>query len=39
VTIQGEAQTSRRRWLMLTLGTTAQAVASCLLFGLPFLLP
>src|SRR5665647_403909 len=24
---------------MLTLGTTAQAVASCLLFGLPFLLP
>jgi sugar phosphate permease len=25
--------------MMLTLGTTAQAVASCLLFGLPFLLP
>jgi sugar phosphate permease len=24
---------------MLTLGTTAQAIASCLLFGLPFLLP
>jgi MFS family permease len=24
---------------MLTLGTSAQAVASCLLFGLPFLLP
>ena len=39
VTIAGEDQTSRRRWVMLTLGTTAQAVASCLLFGLPFLLP
>ncbi|MEP7369638.1 MAG: MFS transporter [Dermatophilaceae bacterium] len=35
----GSAQTSRRRWVMLALGTTAQAVASILLFGLPFLLP
>jgi sugar phosphate permease len=39
VTIEGQAQMSRRRWVMLALGTTAQAVASCLLFGLPFLLP
>jgi sugar phosphate permease len=35
----GEARTSRRRWVMLALGTTAQAVASSLMFGLPFLLP
>jgi sugar phosphate permease len=39
VSIQSPAQTSRRRWVMLGLGTAAQAVASCLLFGLPFLLP
>ncbi len=32
-------QTSRRRWVMLALGTTAQAVATTLLFGLPLLLP
>jgi hypothetical protein len=39
VIIAGAAQTSRRRWVMLALGTTAQAVASCLVLGLPFLLP
>ncbi len=39
VTTGGEAHTSRRRWVMLALGTTAQAVATMLLFGLPFLLP
>jgi sugar phosphate permease len=39
VTIEGEAHTSRRRWVMLALGTAAQAVASSLVFGLPFLLP
>ncbi|MEO8518808.1 MAG: MFS transporter [Dermatophilaceae bacterium] len=37
--IPGGVQTSRRRWVMLALGTTAQAVATTLLFGLPFLLP
>lgn len=35
----GEGPTSQRRWVMLALGTTAQAVATSLLFGLPFLLP
>ncbi len=35
----GAVPTSRRRWVMLALGTTAQAVATTLLFGLPFLLP
>jgi MFS family permease len=39
VIIPGTAQTSPRRWVMLALGTTAQAVATSLLFGLPFLLP
>jgi sugar phosphate permease len=39
VTNPGAVQTSRRRWVMLALGTTAQAVATTLLFGLPFLLP
>lgn len=37
--MSGEAQTSQRRWVMLALGTVAQAVATSLLFGLPFLLP
>ncbi|MEO6143578.1 MAG: MFS transporter [Dermatophilaceae bacterium] len=35
----GDAQASQRRWVMLALGTAAQAVATILLFGLPFLLP
>jgi len=39
VSIGAEAQTSQRRWVMLALGTAAQAVATTLLFGLPFLLP
>ena len=39
MSIPGAALTSRRRWVMLGLATTAQTVASCLLFGLPFLLP
>ena len=39
VTSPDTSQTSPRRWVMLTLGTTAQAIASSLLFGLPFLLP
>ena len=39
MTLSAASQTSRRRWVMLALGTGAQAVASCLLFGLPFLLP
>ena len=39
VSIGGEAETSQRRWVMLALGTAAQAVATTLLFGLPFLLP
>jgi MFS family permease len=39
MTIPDTGQTSRSRWVMLALGTTAQAVASCLVLGLPFLLP
>ena len=39
VTISAAAQTSRRRWAMLAPGTTAQAVTSYLVLGLPFLLP
>ena len=39
VIVSGAAHTSGRRWVMLALGTTAQAVATTLLFGLPFLLP
>lgn len=39
MSIPGTALTSRRRWVMLALATMAQTVASCLLFGLPFLLP
>jgi len=39
VIIVGAEQDSRRRWVMLALGTIAQAVASSLMFGLPFLLP
>jgi sugar phosphate permease len=38
-TRQDDNPSARRRWMMLALGTTAQAMASSLVFGLPFLLP
>lgn len=39
VSWRAEVEASRRRWLMLGLGTISQTAASTLLFGLPFLLP